>query len=181
MISINDIRLLSCFNINEYKENPAKIKVVQFKKNDDINDCLLAPCRYWTYSEEIAQTIKNIPPINPNISFHSFGVKTFRILDGDFSHNIIQRTFFCGKEWRRCYLNLHEKIWGEWTNINTMLDYILNNGDIQKNLTESWTRYMVIDKNNCRRRSWAGSITTIDEIIKQIKTGTAKIYKNKLV
>jgi hypothetical protein len=183
MVSKNYLKIISCFNINEYDENSTKIKTVQFKKNDDLNNYLSVPCHYWTSSKEIAQTIKNTPPIevDRNISFPEFEIKTFRVLDGSFSNGIIQRTFFYGKEWRRWRINVHEEIWGEWINIDDTIDYILNNNDIQKNLTKDWDRYMVIDENNYKKRIWEGNIATVEGIIKQIKTGTAKIYRNKSI
>jgi hypothetical protein len=39
---------------------------------------------------------------------------------------------------------------------------------------------MVIDKNNYKKRVWTGSTITIEEVIKQIKMGAAKIYRNQL-
>jgi hypothetical protein len=183
MIDKNYFKTISCFNITEYDENLTKIKTVQFKKDDDLNKYLLVPCHYWSFLDEIVQTIKNTLPIeiDQNMSFPVFEIKTFRLLDSSFSNGIIQRTFFYGKEWRRCCFNLREETWGEWINIDDTIDYILNNENIQINLTKNWDRYMVIDENNYKKRMWEGNITTVEEIIKQIKTGTAKIYRNKSI
>jgi hypothetical protein len=128
MIGINDLKIASCFNSNEHEENLTKIKVVQFKKDDDLNNCLLVPCHYWTSSEEIAQTVKHTPPIevDPMMSFPPFEVKTFQIFDSSFFNSIIQRTFFYNKKWRRCHLILHGGVWGEWINIDNIINDILN-------------------------------------------------------
>jgi hypothetical protein len=184
MIDKNYLKAVSCFNINEYDENFTKIKIVQFKKDDDLNNCLLVPCHYLTFSEEIAQTIKNTPSIevDPNMSFPIFEIKTFGIPDSSFSNSIIQRTFFYGEEWRRWHFNLHGEIWGEWINIDNTVDYILNSKDAQKDFIEkTWNQYMIVDENNLKKRTWSNSIIKTDEIIKQIKTGTAKIYRNKSI
>jgi hypothetical protein len=174
MIDKNYLKTISCFNFTEY-QNSYK-ESIEFKANDNLNYCTLAPYQYYTIFPEISETISNTP----------WGTKSFlfsmKVLKCTDDRNNIIQIITVDSEWRRRqFSNSLETWWGEWINIDNTIDYILNNENIQINLTKTWNRYMITDGNNLKKRTWAGSIATIDEIIEQIKNGTAKIYKNNLI
>jgi hypothetical protein len=173
MIDKNYLKAVSCFDFDKYQNNHKK--VIEFKTNDNLNNCKLAPCQYYTLIPETAETISNTP----------WGAKPFpfpmEVLKCTDDMNSIVQIITVDGEWRRRqFSNSLETWWGEWTNIETVIDDILNNESVQKYLTENWDRYMVINKDYPSKREWRGGKTTIDKIIEEIKTGTAKIYRNKL-
>jgi hypothetical protein len=171
MIDIKYLKAICCFNFSEYGNNS-----IEFKVDDNIDYCKVAPCQYFTLLPEIAETVFYTP----------WGAKPFpfsmEVLKSTDDSNIIQIITVDG-EWRRQqFKNSLETWWGEWININKVVDVIYNaDENIQKNLVDSWDIYMIIDESNPKNRRWAGSVTTIEKIIEEIKTGTAKIYLNKLL
>jgi hypothetical protein len=181
-MTINDLKSVCCFDSNK---NNTK-KTTEFKIKDNLNNCISTLCRYYTFSKEILQTVINTPP---------WGAKLFRyaveIVKPVDTHGIIQRVIIDGEwqkegfktvagEWRRYYFNT-VATWGKWIDIEETISFILKDEDTKKYFTENWDRYMIIDENNYKKRMRTNNIIKIDEIIKQIKTGTAKIYKNKLI
>jgi hypothetical protein len=175
MIDKNYLKAISCFNFEEYENNPKKI--IEFKVNDNLDYCRITPCQYFTLVPETAQTILNTP----------WGAKPFPfsmevLKPTDNAGNIIQ-IISIGGEWRRRQFNNSlETWWREWINIENIIDFIRNAGEnIRKNISANWNKYILIDENNHKNRRWEGNSITIDEIIDEIKTGTAKIYRNKFV
>jgi hypothetical protein len=174
MIDKNYLKAISCFDFDKYQNNPKK--AIEFKANDNLDYCRVTPCQYYTLSPEIAETILNTPwGTNP----FPFSMEVLKSADN--ASNVIQILPF-GGEWRRTFFsNSLEKRLGEWVNIEEVIDYIIENKDIHKNLSENWDRYMVINEVTRHVERWEGRIVTIDEIVEQIKTGTAKTFRNKLV
>jgi hypothetical protein len=170
----NYLKAVSCFDFDEYNNNSNR-KSIEFKPNDNLNYCGLAPCQYYTSSPEIAETISNTPWRKGTKSF-PFLMEVLKCSDKG-----IQIITVDGEWRRRQFGNSLETWWGEWVNIKKTIDDILANENIQKFLTENWDGYMVINKNYLHKREWRGDKVTIDEVIKQIKTGSAKIYRNKLI
>jgi hypothetical protein len=159
--------------------------VIEFKINDDLDYCRTLFCRYYTFSKKILQTIRNAPPLEVELFRYAVEVIPAN------NNNTVQRVLIEGEwqeegfkyllgEWRRVYFNSSVN-WGEWVHIDAIINSILTSESIQEYLAGNWDRYIVIDKNNYKKRTWAGSIAKIDEIVEQIKTGTARIYGNKFV
>jgi hypothetical protein len=174
MIDKNYLKAVSCFDFDKYENNPKEI--MEFKADDNLDYCTLTPCQYYTLVPETAETVSNTP----------WGAKPFpfpmEVLKCTDNINNIVQIITVGGEWRRRQIsNSLETRWGEWINIEKAIEDILNNEGIQKFLGENWDRYMVIDKDYPSKRKWSDGKATIDEIIKQIKTGTAKIYRNKFI
>jgi hypothetical protein len=169
------LKSISCFNFSEY-ENGSK-EIIEFKPNDNLDNSKISPCQYFTLLPETAQTIRNTPwEAKP----FPFSVEVLR--PDDDMESIIQIILVDGGWRRRLFNNRLETWWGKWINIDKTLDFIRTADEsIRKDLAEKWNRYMVIDENYPKNRGWAGGITTIDKIIEEIKTGTAKIYRNKFV
>jgi hypothetical protein len=157
-----------------------EFKKIELKTNDNLDCCGLASCQYFTSSPKIAETISNTPwKTKP----FPFSMKVFKCTDGGVwsISNVIQRIFVDGEWRRRQFSNSLSTQWGKWINIEKTINDILNNESIQKFLTENWDRYMAIDENDLHKKEWRGSKVTTDEIVEQIKTGTAKIYRNELI
>jgi hypothetical protein len=173
MIDKNYLKAISCFDFNKY-ENPKK--TIEFKANDNLDYCRLAPCQYYTLSPEIAETISNTPW---GAKQFPFPIEVLKCTDN--ANNIVQIITVDGEWRRRQFSNSLETWWGEWTNIEKIIDGILADEGIQKFFCENWDRYMVINKDYPSKREWKGSKVTIDKIIEEIKTGTAIIYGNKFV
>jgi hypothetical protein len=173
MIDKNYLKAISCFNFSEYQD--INKKTIEFKANDNLDYCKSAPCQHYTLLPEIAETISNTP----------WGKKPFpfsmEVLKCSDMVNTIQIITVDGEWRRRQFNNSLSTWWGEWINIEKIINDMLNNESIQKFLTGNWDRYMIIDKNDLHKREWRGSKVTIDEIVEQIKTGTAKIYRNRLI
>jgi hypothetical protein len=175
MIDKNYLKAVSCFNLDEYENSPKQ--TVEFKAEDNLNNCKIAPCQYYTLSPETAETILNTP----------WGAKPFpfpmEVLKPNDDAGSIVHIISVDGEWRRRQFNNSlETWWGEWINIENIIEFIRNAGEnIQKNFSDNWNKYILIDENNHKSRKGAGSITTIDKIIEEIKTGTAKMYRNKFV
>jgi hypothetical protein len=165
------LKAVSCFSFDEY-QNTHK-KSIEFKANDNLDYCKSVSCQYYTLLPEIAETISNTP----------WGKKPFpfpmEVLKCTDSVNIIQIITVDGEWRRRQFSNSLTSWWGEWINIEKTINDILNNEGIQEFLTENWDRCMAVDKNYLHKREWRGRKVTIDEIVEQIKTGTAKIYRNE--
>jgi hypothetical protein len=176
MIDKKYLKAVSCFNFDEY-QNCCK-ETIKFKANDNLDYCGLSSCEYYTSSPEIAETISNTPwEAKP----FPFSMKVLKCSDGGVPRpSNVQRIFVDGKEWRRRqFANSLSAWWGEWVDIEKVINDILNE-NLQKFLTENWDRYMVIDESSFRKKGLEGRTVTIDEIIEQIRTGTAKIYRNKI-
>jgi hypothetical protein len=169
-----DGRGLSTEALSERRET------IKFKTNDNLDYCSLASCEYYTSSPETAETISNTP-WEPKP--FPFSMKVLKCDDGGVpsSSNVVQRIFVDGEWRRRQFATSLAACWGEWINIEKVINDINNNENIQKFLTENWDKYMVIDESSFRKKRWEeGRTVTIDEIIEQIINGTAKIYRNKV-
>jgi hypothetical protein len=176
MIDKNYLKAASCFNFDEY-QNPFK-KTVEFKAGDNLDCCESAPCRYYTLFPETAETISNTPWGQKPFPFP---MEVLKCADNNISGAGIIQIITADGEWRRLqFSNSLSTWWGEWINIEKTVNDILNNEGVQKFLAENWDRYMVIDKNYLHKREWKGGKVAIEEIVRQIKEGTAKIYRNKL-
>jgi hypothetical protein len=171
---INELKSVCCFDFNE-RENLFK-QTIEFKINDNLDNCKIAPCQYFTLSPETAQTILNTPWGTEPFPFSMDVLKTT-----DNANSIIQIISADGEWRRRLFKNSLETWWGKWVNIEKLVNDILNNEGMQKFLAENWDRYMEIDKDYPSKRKWKGGKVAIDEIVNQIKTGTVKAYRNKLV
>jgi hypothetical protein len=177
MIDKKYLKAVSCFNFGEY-QNYCK-ETIKFKVNDNLDYCGLASCEYYTSSPEIAETISNTPWKSKPFPF---SMKVLKCVDGGVPRpgNVVQRIFVDGEWRRRQFANSLSAWWGEWVNIEKVINDINNNENMPKFLTENWDRYMVIDESSFRKKRWEeGHAVTIDEIIEQIRNGTAKIYRNK--
>lgn len=178
MIDKNYLKAISCFNSTEYQNNHKEI--IEFKTNDSLDYCKAAPCQYYTLFPEIANTISNTPW---EAESFPFSMEVLRCADNDIlgANSVIQIITVDGEWRRRQFKNSLTTWWGEWINIEKIINNILANENIQKFLTENWDRYMAIDKNYLHKREWKGGKVTIDKIIEEINNGTAKIYRNKLI
>jgi hypothetical protein len=165
---INELKSVCCFDFNEY-DNIFK-KTVELNISDNLNNCKIVPCQYFTLLPETAQTILNTPWGTEPFPFSMEVLKTT-----DNAGSFIQ-IIPVGGEWRRrLFKNTFETWWGRWINISKALDFIRNvDENTQKNICNNWNKYMLIDENNHKSRKWAGSIATIDKIIDEIKKGIAK-------
>jgi hypothetical protein len=106
-----------------------------------------------------------------------FSMEVLRAADK--AANIVQ-IIHAGGEWRRrLFSNSLSSWWGEWINIDDTINSVLTDENLQKYLVKNWDSYMTIDANKHKERIISGTITTIEKIIEEIKTGTAKIYLNK--
>ena len=76
------VRTVSRFDTNEHEKDPEKVRRIQFKENDNLDNFFFAPCRCRTLSKEIARTIQNKPPveITPDIRLSPFKVEIFHDL-----------------------------------------------------------------------------------------------------
>jgi hypothetical protein len=175
MIDKNYLKTISCFNFTGYEDS--RKKTIEFKANDNLDYCESAPCQYYTLLPEIAETISNTPWGKKPFPFPMGVLKC----TGTDTNNIIQIITVDGEWRRRQFNNSLSAWWGEWINIEKTIDDMLRNENMQKFLTENWDRYMAVDKSYLHKREWRGSKVTIDEIVEQIKTGTAKIYRNILI
>jgi hypothetical protein len=179
MIDINYLKAVSCFDSDKYQSNLKK--TIEIKANDNLDYYRNSLCRYYTSSKEILQTIYNTPP---------WGAKSFRYTI-EMTTNNIQRVIIDGEwqeqgfkvlsgEWRRKYFNASVN-WGGWVSIDDTINFILNDKSIQELFIKRWDRYKVINEHTRHIEKWEGPIRTMDEIVEQIKKGTAKIYENKLI
>jgi hypothetical protein len=172
---IDKLKAVCCFDLGKYENNLNQI--IELNANENLDDCKMLACQYYTLSPETAQTIRNTPwEAEPFL----FSMKVLK--PNDNADNIIQ-IIPVGDGWRRRrFSNRLETWWGKWMNIGKIVDFIHNaDENTQKNLSENWNKYMIIDENNHKKRMRVGNIITIDEIIEEIKTGTAKIFKNKFI
>jgi hypothetical protein len=178
MIDKNYLKSISRFNISKDKNSVKKI--IEFNVNDDLNNLINPLYRYYTFSKEILQTIINTPPWESKLFRYAVEIEKFVN-----THGITQRVIIDGEwreegfkavtgEWRRQYFNT-DAIWGQWIDIEETISFILRDEHTRERLIENWDRYMIINKHNSLIKKWGDHKTTIDEIIEQIRTGTARI------
>jgi hypothetical protein len=182
---INELKSVCCFDFDKIENNTKK--TIEFKINDNLNNCRTTLSRYYTFSKEILQSIINTPP---------WGTKLFRyaveIVKSADTHGIIQRVIVDGEwqiegfkiaagEWRRRQYFNTVAFWGQWIDIEKTISRILKDEYIKKYFTENWNKYMIIDEYMSLAKGYGNHIITADEIIEQIRTGSAQIYKNKLI
>jgi hypothetical protein len=164
------LKAISCFNFVEHQNNHNK-KIIEFKANDNLDYCTITPCYYYIPSLEVAKTILNIPWESKPIIF---SMKVLKSID----NGIVQIIHIDGEWRRRQFSNSLTTWWGEWINIEKTIDNIFKNENIQKFLTENWNR-CIIDKNYIHKKERRCKVT-IDEIIRQIREGSQKAYRNKI-
>jgi hypothetical protein len=166
------LKAISCFNFAEFGDIFGK--KIKFKTGDNLDYCTTTPCQYYTLLPEVARTIANTP-----LGAKPFPLSMEVLRAADKAANIVQ-IIHADCEWRRrLFNNSLSSWWGEWINIDDTINSMLTDENLQKYLVKNWDSYMIIDANNHKERIISGTITTIEEIIEEIKTGTAKIYLNK--
>jgi hypothetical protein len=148
-----------------------------FKADADLDYCNALLCRYYTFSKKILQTIRSAPPWGARLFRYALEVIPVN------KNDIIQRVLIDGEwegesfralsgEWRRrLSSNSLATWWGEWVNIDDIINSMLTDEDKQKHFVENWNRYMIIDESGFRVKGYGNRKMTIDEIIEQIKNG----------
>jgi hypothetical protein len=165
--------------ISYFKQEDIKNEI-EFKTDDDLDYCRSLFCRYYTFSKRILQTIRNAPPWRARLFRYALEIIPVN------NKNIIQRVLIDGEwegesfralsgEWRRrLFRNSLTIWWGEWINIDDVINSIRTDENLQKQFVENWNRYMIIDESIFRAKGYRNRKMTMDEIVEQIKTGRAK-------
>jgi hypothetical protein len=207
-IQMKYLKSLSCFNLQEY-ENRKEVKEFEarayfnfreyenskgeVKKYDSrvYLDFVTAPfSEYWNSAEkEETPVIYNTP--EPWQTLGKLPRFCLQILYPDGTnakkHCIIQRIPVDG-DWRRQYFSA-SKNWGKWINIRDALTKIQEDQNLRQFFMENWNSYNVIGSYDARiingvsrmRRQRVSELTSLEELLNQIKSGTAKDTPNVVI
>jgi hypothetical protein len=172
-MTINYLKMISCFDIDEYKNNP--IEIIKFEANDNLDWCGRESCQYGTLSAEIAGTILNTPWGKAPFRFD---MKVLRSKDKGSVPGALVQIIPVGGEWRRRYFGSCEK-WGPWVNIAHTIDFIRNaDENVRDYIIEKWNRWKIIKEGLFFGKKWKKYLT-IDETLEKIRMGTVRIYRSQ--
>jgi hypothetical protein len=207
-IQMRYLKSLSCFNLQEYERRK---EVKEFEARNYLNfreyerskgevkkydsrvylNCVTAPFfEYWNSAEkEGVPAIYNIP--EPWQTLEKLPRFCLQILypngTGAKKQDIIQRIPIDG-DWRRqCFFAT--KNWGKWVNIRDVLKKIQEDQNLREFFMENWNSYDVTAGYGARiangvsrtRRQRAAELTSLEELLYQIKNGTAKETSNVVI
>jgi hypothetical protein len=199
------LKSLSCFDFQEYE---SRKEVKEFEARDYFNfreyenskgevkrydsevylDFVRAPfSEYWNFTEkEETPVVYNIPESWQ--ALQKLPVFCLQVLYPNSTnakkHGIIQRIPIDG-DWRRQYFYA-SKNWGKWVNIRHVITKIQEDQNLQEFFMENWNSYDVIASYDARivngvsriRRQRVTELISLEEILDQIKNGTAKDTPN---
>jgi hypothetical protein len=202
------LKSLSCFDFQEYE---SRKKVKEFEARAYFNfreygnskgevkrydsgvylDFVRAPfSEYWNFTEkEETPVVYNIPESWQ--ALQKLPVFCLQVLQPNGAntkkHDIIQIIPIDGG-WRRQYFSA-SKNWGKWVNIRDVLTKIQEDQNLQQFFMENWNSYNVIASYDARivngvsriRRQRVSELTSLEELLNQIKNGTAKSTPNMVI
>jgi hypothetical protein len=179
------LKSLSCFNLQEYWiRKETKI----FDAKTDLNFVTAPFSECWNFSEEeeTPDVVCNIPerwrtlekPPRFYLQILYPGSANAK------QHGIIQRIPIDGG-WRRQYFSA-SKNWGKRVDIRDVLKKIQEDKNLQEFFMENWNSYDVIASYDARiingvsriKRRRVTESTSLEELLNQIKNGTAKDTPN---
>jgi hypothetical protein len=182
------LKSLSCFNLQEYWSRK-ETKRFDAKADLDFVTAPFSECWNFSEEEETPVVVYNIPerwralekppPFYLQILYpNSTNAK---------KHGIIQRIPIDG-DWRRRYFSA-SKNWGKRVNIRDVLTKIQEDQNLQQFFMENWNSYDVIASYDARiingvseiRRQRVTELISLEELLNQIKNGTAKDTPNVVV
>jgi hypothetical protein len=181
------LKSLSCFNLQEYER---RREVKRFDAKADL-DFVTAPfSEYWNFTEnEETPVVCNIPESWRTLQ--KIPMFCLQILQPNGinikKHDIIQRLPTDG-DWRRRYFSA-SKNWGKWVNIRDALKKIQEVQNLQEFFLKNWNSYNVIASYDARiingvsriRRQRITELTSLEELLNQIRNGTAKDTPNAVI
>jgi hypothetical protein len=182
------LKSLSCFDFQEYER---RREVKRFDAKTDLNFVTASFSEYWNFTEnEETPVVYNIPE-DFKLRLDKLPLFCLQILQPNGAnakkHDIIQRIPMNG-DWRRRYFS-SSKNWGEWVNIRNVLTKIQEDTNLREFFMENWNSYNVIASYDARiingvsriKRQKVSELTSLEELLNQIKNGTAKDTPNVVI
>jgi hypothetical protein len=182
------LKSLSCFDFQEYER---RREVKRFDAKTDLNFVTASFSEYLNFTENgKTPTVCNIPE-DFKLRLDKLPLFCVEILQPNGAntkkHGIIQRIPMNG-DWRRRYFS-SSKNWGKWIDIRDVITRIQENENLREFFMENWNSYDVIASYDARiingvsriRRQRVTELTSLEELLNQIKNGTAKDTPNAAI
>jgi hypothetical protein len=182
------LKSLSCF---DFQECERRREVKRFGTKADLNFVAASFSEYWNFTEkEGTPAVCNIPE-DFKLRLDKLPLFCVQILQPNGAnakkHGIIQRIPMNG-DWRRQYFP-SSKNWGKWINIRDVITKIQEDQNLQQFFTENRNSYDVIASYDARiingvsriRRQRVSELISLEELLDQIKNGTAKDTPNVVI
>jgi hypothetical protein len=178
------LKSLSCFDFQEYER---RRESKRFDAKTDLNFVTAPFSEYWNFTEKGEVPVLNIP--EPWRALEEFPRFYLEILEpagaNTKKHDVIQRITADDGDWRRQYFYA-SKNWGKRVNIWNVLTRIQQDQNLQEFFLKNWNSYDVIASYDARiingvsriRRQRVTELTSLEELLNQIKNGTAKDTPN---
>jgi hypothetical protein len=181
------VKSLSCFDFQEYER---RREVKRFDTKADPNFVTAPFSEYWNFTEKGEVPVLNMP--EPWRTLEKCPRFYLEILEpggvNTKKHDIIQRIPADDGDWRRQYFHAF-KNWGKWINIWNVLTRIQQDQNLQEFFLKNWNSYDVIASYDAKiingvsriRRQRVSGLTSLEELLDQIKNGTAKDTPNVVI
>jgi hypothetical protein len=176
-------------NFREYEKSKGEVKKYDSRVYLDF---VTAPfSEYWNSVEkEETPVVYNIPE-DFKLRLDKLPLFCLQILQPNDAnakkHDIIQRIPANG-DWRRQYF-FASKNWGKWVNIRDAITKIQEDQNLREFFLKNWNSYDVIASYDARivkgvatkRTQRVTELTSLEELLNQIKNGTAKNTPNVVI